>query len=124
MYVTGSVGVISTKSLKIYRVSWNAIHMPSIPPAALPSREASENPSAPSKPGKTPPATEPIIIPIIIMDFRDIFVAVKVTCLGIDMISFRLKVKGRRDPIQIYVRSTPCFSALAAASRPGKDYQK
>jgi hypothetical protein len=50
--------------------------MPSIPPAALPSREVIENASAPSKPGKTPPATEPIIIPIIIMVFRDIIVAV------------------------------------------------
>ena len=82
MYVTGSVGVISTKSLKIYRVSWNAIHMPSIPPAQLPSSEVSENASAPSKPDKYPPATEPIIIPIIIMVFRDIFVAVIVTHLG------------------------------------------
>jgi len=49
--------------------------MPSIPPAALPSSEASENPPAPSKPGKYPPAMEPIIIPNIIIFFRDIFVA-------------------------------------------------
>ncbi len=49
--------------------------MPSIPPAVLPSSEASEIPSAPSKPGKYPPAKEPIIIPNMIIDFRDILVA-------------------------------------------------
>ena len=48
--------------------------MPSIPPAQLPSSETSESPSAPSKPGKYPPAKEPIIIPNIIILFRDIFV--------------------------------------------------
>jgi hypothetical protein len=73
--------------------------MPSIPPAPLPSSEASENPSAPSKPGKYPPAREPIVIPIIIMVFRDIFVAVIVTHLDVDMISSWIRVKGRVDPI-------------------------
>ena len=56
-------------------------------PPALESSEDSENASAPSKPGKYPPAMEPIIIPIIIMVFRDIFVTVIVTHLGIEIIT-------------------------------------
>ncbi len=51
-----------------------AIHMPSIPPAALPSSEVRENASAPSRVGIYPPAKDPIIIPSIIIDFRDIVV--------------------------------------------------
>ena len=51
-----------------------ASHMPSIPPATLPSNEVRENASAPSRVGIYPPAKEPIIIPSIIIDFRDIVV--------------------------------------------------
>jgi hypothetical protein len=52
-----------------------ASHMPSIPPATLPSNEVRENPSAPRRMGVYPPAKEPIIIPSIIIDFRDIVVS-------------------------------------------------
>ena len=52
-----------------------ASHMPSIPPAPLPSNEVRENASAPSSMGIYPPAKEPIIIPSIIIDFRDIVVS-------------------------------------------------
>jgi hypothetical protein len=57
-----------------YRVSVYAIHMPSIPPTTLPSNEVKENESAPIREGTYPPATEPIIIPSIIIDFRDMVV--------------------------------------------------
>jgi hypothetical protein len=51
-----------------------ASHMPSIPPTTLPSNEVIENASAPSRVGIYPPAKEPIIIPSIIIDLRDIVV--------------------------------------------------
>jgi hypothetical protein len=51
-----------------------ASHMPSIPPATLPNNEVRENESAPIRVGMYPPAKEPIIIPSIIIDFRDIVV--------------------------------------------------
>ena len=89
--------------------------MPSIPPAPLPSSEVSENPSAPNKPGKYPPVTEPIIIPIIIMVFRDIFVAEIVIHLRIDIISSWIRVKGRLDPIFTTPR-TPIFFLQAQLS--------
>ncbi len=61
-------------SLNSYRVSLNASHIPSIPPAALPSNVVREIALAPSRVGIYPPALEPIIIPSIIIDFRDIVV--------------------------------------------------
>jgi hypothetical protein len=48
--------------------------MPSIPPTILPSNEVKENESAPIRQGTYPPARDPIIIPIIIIDFRDMVV--------------------------------------------------
>ena len=48
--------------------------MPSMPPATLPNNEVRENASTPYRVGIYPPATEPIIIPSIIIDFRDIVV--------------------------------------------------
>jgi hypothetical protein len=51
-----------------------ANHIPSIPPATLPSNEVRENESAPSSEGIYPPAKEPTIIPSIIIDFRDMVV--------------------------------------------------
>jgi len=48
--------------------------MPNIPPARLPSNEVKEIVPAPSRVVIYPPALEPIIIPSIIIDFRDIVV--------------------------------------------------
>jgi len=49
--------------------------MPSIPPATLPSNEVREKVPVPSSVGKKyPPAREPVIIPSVIIDFRDIAV--------------------------------------------------
>lgn len=54
------------------QVSLYATQTPSIPPTILPSNEVRENESAPSNEMIYPPAKEPTIIPIIIIDFRDI----------------------------------------------------
>ncbi len=58
-----------------YRVIAYASHIPSIPPTTLPSNEVIENESAPTREGKYPPAKEPIIIPNIIIVFRDMVVS-------------------------------------------------
>ncbi|MBC8417154.1 MAG: hypothetical protein H8E10_00995 [Desulfobacterales bacterium] len=49
--------------------------MPSIPPTTLPSNEVRENESVPTREGIYPPAKEPMIIPNIIIDFRDMVVS-------------------------------------------------
>lgn len=43
-----------------------------MPPAVLPNKEANEITPAPNKVAAYPPAQEPIIIPIITIDLRDI----------------------------------------------------
>ena len=60
-----------------YRVRLYAIHIPSAPPATLPSNEVREKESAPSSENACPPTKEPTIIPIIIIDFRDMAIMKK-----------------------------------------------
>jgi hypothetical protein len=47
------------------------IHIPKIAPAKLPASDVMEKTPAPNKPVKYPPAIDPITIPSIISDFRD-----------------------------------------------------